>query len=123
MTTPTAIRERIATSFRFNVAELIKTQMSVAEAQGIDETVVMGTIAKVLNTPVSAIQESMLLMALPSEIIGLMRVKPISPHVALSVWRKTNENPGETKRILVMAAKRSAAEGARKVMLRHAIAA
>jgi|ERR1019366_4565035 hypothetical protein len=106
---------------RVDLSQMIKDKVWAGLQQGLDERIVVRNVAKSLGKPTEYVLRQLSLAELPSSVIGLLKKHPISPHVAMSLWKRSNEDTGQTVQLLTKAINTAAAAGSTKVMLKHVV--
>ena len=109
----------IVTSFKLDVADLIKKQRDSWVSKGFSQGQAINAIAKALGKTPAFVYSQLSVTELPSEIVGLMRTKPIAIALALKVWKDSEGNIKKAKDTLLLAFEKAKFEGANKVMPKH----
>ena len=116
-----SVSDALVTGFRLNLAEMVKSEFHRNMEKGIKEGVAIRSIAKGLDKTPEFILNQLAITELPSSIIGLLRTNPIAFHVALSIWKRSKGNPDRALMLLTKAIQQANIDGAKKVMLKHAV--
>ena len=107
------------TSIRLDIAEMIKKERDMWLNKGVPSSEAINSIATAFGKTPAFVYSQLSVMELPSEIIGMMRSKPITIGFAMKVWRDTNGDAAKTKEILLTALANAESAGAKKAMPKY----